>query len=515
MNRTIGAFRSRWLIPALSLLMLLTLILPAHARQGTASTTFERWYVVNMGGEPAGYLHAQESVENGNLVDRTQMVIEIRRGELSLKIEMNTRFVETPDGKPIEAVNVQKLSQMTATTTLKFHPDKIIITTEQGQQKTERSVLPPTQPWMTPVAMARYIADELAAGKKQIKTWSIEASLGPEPFETTLNVLGKEVVPVMGRRVEATVLETSSSRMPGVTSRVYADEQGRAVKMKMGMGGIELEVVQADKAIAQTPINPPQLLASMLITPKGKIESPRQLRQGVYELKIGTMPDGSAVPLPEAFLPRGSYQKVVWSDDSTVRVVVDLNQPVEPGKDLPTEADRAPSPMLNSNDPRVKQLASQALKNVPADASPAVKAEALRKFVYQYISKKDLSVGFASASEVARDGKGDCTEHAVLLAALLRTQGLASRTVSGLVYADNFEGHDDIFGYHMWTRVWIPGSDSQGGSWIDLDATLSSDHPFDATHIALGISDLSQGVIANDMLVLAPVMGRLQIEVVR
>ncbi len=506
-----------WLLRLCVLLAVLMLATAAQARQAVQenATRFERWFVVNMGGQPAGYLHAQELVENGNLVDRTHMVLEISRGDISLKIEMSTRFTETPEGKPIEVVNVQKISQLATTTTLRFEPDKVTIITEQGQQRTERSVLPSRQPWMTPAALARHLEAELAKGSKEIKAWSIEASLGPDPFETTVKILGQETIPVMGRRVNATVMESSTSRMPGVVSKIYADDKGRPIKMNLGMGGINLELIEADKAVALTPVNPPQLLATMLITPKGKIENPRQLRQGIYELKIGKMEDGSAVPLPEAFLPRGAYQKVVWSDESTVRVVVDLDNPVEPGKDLPVDADRAASPLLNTNDARVKQLATLAVRGLPADASPAAKAEAIRQFVYGHISKKDLSVGFASASEVARNAQGDCTEHAVLLAALLRCHGIASRTASGLVYADNFEGHESIFGYHMWTRAWIPGSTQAGGRWVDLDATLSPAEPFDATHIVLGVSDLSQGTMGNDMLLLAPVLGRLEIEVVR
>ena len=45
--------------------------------------------------------------------------------------------------------------------------------------------------------------------------------------------------------------------------------------------------------------------------------------------------------------------------------------------------------------------------------------EALRDLVHTHISGKHLSTAYASASETARTGSGDCTEHAVLLAAVL------------------------------------------------------------------------------------------------
>ena len=114
-----------------------------------------------------------------------------------------------------------------------------------------------------------------------------------------------------------------------------------------------------------------------------------------------------------------------------------------------------PSTMLRSDDPQIIGLVEQALLQVGADAGPKEKAMALRRFVNDHVAEKDLSVGFATASEVARTGQGDCTEHAVLLAAMLRAEGIPSRVVSGLIYVDRFLGHRQVFGYHMWTQAWI------------------------------------------------------------
>ena len=68
----------------------------------------------------------------------------------------------------------------------------------------------------------------------------------------------------------------------------------------------------------------------------------------------------------------------------------------------------------------------------------------------------------ATASEVAESLSGDCTEHAVLLAAMLRARQIPSRVVVGLVYAEKLEA----FGGHMWTEAYLDGH------WLPLDATL-------------------------------------------
>ena len=63
---------------------------------------------------------------------------------------------------------------------------------------------------------------------------------------------------------------------------------------------------------------------------------------------------------------------------------------------------------------------------------------------------------------MAESREGDCTEHAVLLAALARACGIPARVAIGLVYVDQAGG----FGYHMWTEMYL------SGHWIPLDATL-------------------------------------------
>ncbi|MBZ0171892.1 MAG: transglutaminase-like domain-containing protein, partial [Phycisphaerales bacterium] len=165
--------------------------------------------------------------------------------------------------------------------------------------------------------------------------------------------------------------------------------------------------------------------------------------------------------------------------------------------------------MLTCDDPRVAELARDALTAAPEDA--AKRAELLRRFVHRHIRTKDLSVGFASAAEVARTREGDCTEHGVLLAALLRADGIPSRVVSGLIYADQFAGSDDIFGYHMWTQAYLEIDGEP--RWVDLDATLPDSLPMTATHIALAVTGLPDENRINALVELAPLMGRLAIKV--
>jgi hypothetical protein len=100
------------------------------------------------------------------------------------------------------------------------------------------------------------------------------------------------------------------------------------------------------------------------------------------------------------------------------------------------------------------------------------------------VRKKDLTVGYATAAEVATARQGDCTEHAVLAAAMCRAAGIPAQVVTGLAYVGEFAGRKNVFVPHAWFRAWI------GGQWIDYDAALRR---FDAGHIALMAGDGDPG----------------------
>ena len=132
----------------------------------------------------------------------------------------------------------------------------------------------------------------------------------------------------------------------------------------------------------------------------------------------------------------------------------------------------------------------------------------MRAFVNRHIEDKNLATAFASASEVARTGAGDCTEHGVLLAALLRADGIPSRVVTGLVYMPGLgKSGKGAFGWHMWTQALIDGQ------WMDLDATLPM--WFTAGHITTGTSSLAEGTGVEDMASIIGKLGKIEIDVIR
>jgi hypothetical protein len=128
--------------------------------------------------------------------------------------------------------------------------------------------------------------------------------------------------------------------------------------------------------------------------------------------------------------------------------------------------------------------------------------------VTDVIEDKNLTVGFATASEVCRNKEGDCSEHAVLLAALGRACGLPARVATGLVYVPIFGGNEDIFGFHMWTQFRI------GDAWVDFDAA-QRESDCNPTHIAFNVAALEGAGLGQIAIDLINVIGNLEIDITR
>lgn len=496
----------KYLVPIAVVGLLCTLVSFAPTANAEAHIE-EDWYVLLNGEDRIGYMHATEATApNGDITSGQTVKIVMARAGTRIEIEVGSAFVESGQGEPISASSTLTMGGTPIVTQVEFGDKAMKVTSGQRGRMNTTMKRPIEGEWLPPAAMSRYVEQQLAAGAQTITTRTVDVSSGLTPIDMTMQVRGREDVEVYGKVVPAIVWDATVSALPGITLREYVDDEGKSIKSTIAlMPGLELTVLQADKALALSELTPAEMMAQTFVVPSRPIDNPRALIGAIYQLKTK---DGRALPS----LPNVGVQETSLNGQVSVGMIG------APSLWIDLEPYLRASPVLNHEDPAVRKwLEPLAAMTFPAPAAEAT-AEWLRATVHKKIQTKDLSVGFATASDVARTQQGDCTEHAVLLAALLRGAGIPSRCVSGLVYADQFAGHEGIFGYHMWTQAWIadPGStDAQPqGRWIDFDATLPGGVRFDATHIALSVSDMNDGVVGNDMAALLPLLGNLEIEVV-
>ena len=190
------------------------------------------------------------------------------------------------------------------------------------------------------------------------------------------------------------------------------------------------------------------------------LPNPHQTRRVHYRVELA---DGD----PAKIFAAGDTQSVRSLDPHTAEIMVRSIRPgeVSPPGDAKGKIGPAPAEYTTANsvlqidDPAIQQMAKEARG---AEKDPNKLAVMLEQYVHRSMSSSDLSQAFGTAAEVAKSRSGDCTEHAVLLAALARACGIPSRVAIGLVYVERAKA----FGYHMWTEVYLDGA------WVPLDATL-------------------------------------------
>jgi tetratricopeptide (TPR) repeat protein len=95
-------------------------------------------------------------------------------------------------------------------------------------------------------------------------------------------------------------------------------------------------------------------------------------------------------------------------------------------------------------------------------------------YVSALLPDKKHTFSMADAVTTLRRGSGDCTEHAVLYASLMRAARIPTRLVSGMQLT-----RGGMWGYHMWNSYW------NGSTWRAIDPATMSYRP-GALYVALG-----------------------------
>jgi hypothetical protein len=227
------------------------------------------------------------------------------------------------------------------------------------------------------------------------------------------------------------------------------------------------------------------------------LENPHETRRVVYraKLKYGE---------PAKEFSQGASQRVRGIDERTaeitvVRVTATEPEEIDAPSAGPTEASKGPNNLVQSDDPAVKRLAEEMAGE---RSQPVEVALALERGVHERLTNKNFSQAFSTAADVARTLEGDCTEHAVLLAALCRAREIPARVAAGLVYYPPEQG----FAYHMWTEAWL------SDRWVPLDATLGRGG-IGGAHLKLFDSDLDGVGALAAFLPVMNVLGQLELEV--
>lgn len=504
--------------------VVLLLLAPAHLRAEPApKLVLDTWDAAYLEGAKTGHAHVtvHEVERDGKKVLKTSLHLNLTvkryKSVVTLRSQVGTE--ETADGKVLGVSFTQYLDGgQKLVQTGRVEGNKILVQTPGDS--TERAL-----PWDPEVwglyKQLRMFRDRKVKAGDRFTFLNYELAI-QRPIKVNVEVKSHEVVDLFkvrkdGDKTRVERVRTKLLRVNTESEKVvvggrpvplpnlvlWLNDDREVVRQEMDLPGLgKVTLYRTTKEVALEEGVAPSLLPDLglntLIGLREPIKRSREADEIVYRITVsGDQEAASTFTQDERQKPENTQGSTF---DLHVKAVREPESVSNPGEAKPEFLKSCY--FLNCDDRRIRDMAEEI---VGLEADSWKKAKAIEKWVFDHMTVNN-GIAFASASQIARDLKGDCRQHAMLTAALCRAVKIPARTAVGLVYV-NDRDHGPVLGFHMWTEVWIKGQ------WLGIDATqgdgsVGAEHLKIADHSWVGVQTLAP------LLPVSRVIGRLKIEVV-
>ena len=490
----------------ISVLTLFCTVLPTLNAGGVErKLVADLWDAAYLNNNRAGFIHTEvyETKDGGKTyLDTVQtLFLRLKRNNTPIELSLITGDRETKAGK----VTAVFMKQMLGTKQLNLIQGKV-----NGKQlelthnKTKK--LEPA-PWDDSV-IGLYRQQKLFKEKK-IKPGDSFSFLSYEPsvnivLRYMVEAKKTEEVELFNGLIRKPLLrvEVTPKKFQGVqlgTLVYWLNEHMEPIRSQVDLPGLgQLTAYRTTKAGATAPVGfaSTDIGINQMVKLSRAIPNALNVRSAVYKIRVPGDNDASTS------LAHDGRQSVKNAKGESFELVIKAGAVGKLDKETDIKEYTQSCYFINSDDARVKALAAKA---VGRETDPWKKALAIEQWVNRNMRGSDQE-SMATADNIAKTLKGDCSEYAMLMAAMCRAQGIPSRTATGLIYTNNRK-LGPCFSFHMWTEVLI------NDEWLALDATLGRGF-VGATHIKIAGQSWHKTRTLAPMLPVIRVLGKIRIEVV-
>ncbi|MBC7817307.1 MAG: transglutaminase domain-containing protein [Planctomycetaceae bacterium] len=469
----------------------------------------ESWQVIYIGNQRVGYQYGRERVEVRDkrkvIVSDSESHFAIKRFGQELKISTSMRTEETESGDLLRFSFEMKNPPIQNTTTVGVVTGAELELTSTLAGRTDKRRVAWEADAKSPAYPERRLREKpLKEGESQ--SFKVYLPEFGKFSQVKFAAEGQRPVKLLdGKEESLRRVQVSFSSIPENKSRQFVDAGWRTKVTETDMLGLVARAYDVPSDVALQAIAGAELDLGVntLVRINPPILDAHRKKRIVYRI---SMKEES----PERFFVIGGTQQLKRltekdKTDHAIELTV-TTKPIPPVNSRPVRTDDkylAPTRFLQTRDPAVVEHAERAASG---ETDPSRIATRLEKYVHDKVTKKNFSTAMASAAEVAQRLEGDCTEHAVLLAALLRARKVPSRVAAGLVYVESLNS----FGGHMWTEAFL------AGEWIPLDATLGKGG-IGPAHLKMADSALDEDapLPVSTFLPAYQALGKLKIDVLK
>lgn len=421
------------------------------------------WYtIVADSGPTLGHVSLQvETRADGRDLIESQEIYLRERGGPATRTRTRTVLREDATGRALSVESTARNGRFWSRTNARILEDRVEIARETAAGRGQETIaLPP--------------GVRFDDGDALLQNWQPETTpeLEFQNFDSDSMAVERIVIHPLGAadaegRQSAVRWRYEGQDLRGVSRIVL--QNGRLLEVAQPMFGETFRVRLTDRETAERRHPPYQVIPNMAQRAPFRIS--QEARRGHIRYRY-EFRDGITFPLPQT-----GEQRVRAEGNF---ITLDICETCGPG--LPTDAAYLASALrsttwLQSDHPRVYAMAAGARSYNVSDTR---KMEVLLERAIPYLEEADFN-GHYSALDTIERRKGDCTEAAVLLAALGRAAGIPTRVASGVSYSrESYHGVSNAFIPHSWVVAYVDGE------WRSFDLALRE---FDSAHIALTIGD--------------------------
>ena len=425
----------------LLLVALLSASLSVPAFGASEAVLFEQSLVVNLAGEDVGTMSSRDvrTANGGTLLER-KSDLTIRRGETVTKLQTTTLVTLAKDGAPL-SYRFEKTDpggSLVVNAVVVDGGKNLRLTSSQNNAAVENMVaLPKGATFAT--ALEHQVRQAPKDGTKIIRDVVLEELGAVVPMTTTV------------KKTKAGTFLVSAT-FAGITTEEEIDARGRTLVARTAAVGLVAYPWGKAPADIEAMLKGNKK-ADLLAVSTWKVKTVAlPAKRVVYRI---TTPDADLFTVPEDL-----RQKVIARTKTHIDVEVRAGNSSAGALSGDTKK-RALSatPYEAVGDARIIKAANDVVAGAKTDQD---KVRLLSAFVFRHVEKKSLDRGYAPAIATLESRAGDCTEHSVLLSALLKTQGLPTRIVDGVVVDGGSAG------YHEWVEV------NLGEGFVAVDPTFNA-----------------------------------------
>ncbi len=420
-----------------------------------SQTDHEAWMGVFLQGQQIGYVHRQRSrTSTGHRVSES-VFLRLNTMGMVQDVRFKTEGILLPDFT-LSSFDFDLQSNLFRFRALGIRSGKTMTLFTGSKDLDRRTRVALEHDVYLPIDLFSSLTQSgLKPGESRTLQYFDPATAAQRPAKITL--IDHGLVTVMGQKKKAVRWAVD---FMGVPQYAWTGEDGTVLKEE-GFLGLTLQQVSREEALKLAPSGELADLTRLVSIPSNRtISRPEALRHLTLRVEgppsqLGSLTGGrqffrdGILRIEKETIPLSPPAATDGADD-------DLLKP-----------HLVPTYILQSDHPEIQKKAGDI---VSAKDDPVTKARKLTDWVYRNIEKRPV-ISVPNALETLRLKKGDCNEHAVLLAALARASGIPAQVEAGVVYQNR------QFYYHAWNVLFL-------GQWITADATMGQ-LPADVTHVRL------------------------------